>query len=88
MHLIDLQRVRWQREGWPRRWIVKDLAALDYSSPAGIVTRADKVRFLREYLGLRRLDAEGRALAASVAAKTRRIARHDAKLRGRAGSRV
>ncbi|MBN2584046.1 MAG: hypothetical protein JXL80_13355 [Planctomycetes bacterium] len=85
LHLIDLQRVRRSRRGRRvgRRWIVKDLAALNYSAPAGIVTRTDKLRFLRPYLGLARLDVAARDLVRDVAAKTARIARHDAKLQAR-----
>jgi len=84
--LIDLARVirpRWRR----RRWRVKDLAALDYSTPAAVATRADRLRFLRAYLGERRLSRQGRRLARLVARKTRRIARHDARRlrRGEAG---
>ena len=87
LHVIDLQRVRRGRGGrLGRRWIVKDLASLDYSAPAGIVTRTDKVRFLRRYLGVGRLDAAARGLIADVAAKTARIARQDAKLQARKSS--
>jgi heptose I phosphotransferase len=87
LHLIDLQRVLRARGGRLRqRWIVKDLAALDYSAPAGVVTRADKVRFLRGYLQVRKLDASARELVRLVAAKSSRIARHDAKLRARGTS--
>lgn len=32
------------------RWTIKDLAALDYSSPKSVVTRADRARFLYHYL--------------------------------------
>ena len=87
LHLIDLQRVRWRRDGRVgRRWLVKDLAALNYSAPAAVVTQTDKVRFLREYLAQARLDAAARRLVRSVLAKTGRIARHDAKLRARVES--
>ncbi|NIA22493.1 MAG: hypothetical protein GWP05_11150, partial [Anaerolineaceae bacterium] len=84
LHLIDLQRVRHcRRRQVGSRWIVKDLAALAYSAPAGVITRTDKVRFLREYLKLGKLDAAARDLIRSVAAKTGRIARHDANLQAR-----
>jgi len=77
--LIDLARafkVRWRR----RRWLVKDLAALNYSTPAK-VSRTDRLRFLKRHLGLKRLDGQTKRLARSIAAKTRRIAAHDAKKR-------
>ena len=78
--LIDVARVmrpRWRR----RRWVVKDLAALDYSTPPHAATTADRLRFLKVYLGVDRLRPADRRLARQVVAKTRRIARHDARLR-------
>ncbi|MEE9294921.1 MAG: lipopolysaccharide kinase InaA family protein, partial [Phycisphaerae bacterium] len=84
--LIDLQRVRkpvWRR----RRWRVKDLAALAYSTPRSVATPSDRVRFLRRYLGVRRLGPEGKRLVGAIAAKRARIARHDERRRrGQAGS--
>ncbi|MCK6483181.1 MAG: hypothetical protein HUU22_07015 [Phycisphaerae bacterium] len=49
--LIDLARLRRARRR-DFRWRIKDLAALEYSSPPGVVHRADRLRFLREYLGM------------------------------------
>ncbi len=84
IHLIDLQRVGYPGPGRVRRrWIIKDLAALNYSAPAGIITRTDKMRFMHIYTGRRRLDDQGRALVRDVLAKTARIARHDANMRAR-----
>ena len=79
--LIDLARVMkpWLRR---RRWIVKDLAALDYSTPAVFATAADRLRFLQTYLGVEHLGPRDRRLVRQIARKTRRIARHDARLRG------
>ena len=75
-HLIDLQRV--MRPTWfRRRWVVKDLAALNYSTPRRVATAADRVRFLRRYLDAPRLGGSGKRLARSIRAKTDRIARHD-----------
>jgi tRNA A-37 threonylcarbamoyl transferase component Bud32 len=83
LYLIDLQRVRQKRPGRVgRRWLVKDLAALEYSAPAGIVTRTDRVRFVREYLGVKKLDGAAKELIRSVVEKAGRIARHDEKKRG------
>ncbi|HPF37858.1 MAG TPA: lipopolysaccharide kinase InaA family protein [Phycisphaerae bacterium] len=71
------------------RWRIKDLAALAYSSPAPLVTRADRVRFLYHYA---RLETRGdrqavrkraRGLVASIEARTRRTARHDESRRRR-----
>lgn len=50
LQLIDLARMI-RRTGWRRhwkwRWRVKDLAALAYSAPSDLVTRTDRMRFLR-----------------------------------------
>ena len=73
--LIDLGRVfrpRWRR----RRWVVKDLAELDFSAALGGVTRADRLRFLRVYLRAGGSSESWRWLASSVGAKSRRIAAH------------
>ena len=72
--LIDLQRVfrpRWRR----RRWVVKDLAALNYSTPTDLVGRQERLRFLCRYV--RRCDRFGsvRGLARLVGGKTARMAK-------------
>jgi heptose I phosphotransferase len=51
LHLIDLHRVQ-QRNVVPRRWRVKDLAALYYSALDIGLTRRDLFRFVRWYDGL------------------------------------
>jgi len=76
LHLIDLQRVmrpRWRR----RRWVVKDLAALNYSAPLPLISTTDRVRWLTRYLGLTKLNAQARRLVHLIVGKTRRIAEHD-----------
>jgi hypothetical protein len=80
--LIDVFRVhqpRWRRQ----RWVVKDLAALNYSTPAGVATTADRVRWLQVYLGVPRLSAKDKVLVRKIVAKTRRLARHDRRRRQR-----
>ncbi|MBI1827800.1 MAG: hypothetical protein HY287_02715 [Planctomycetes bacterium] len=80
LHLIDLQRVlrpRYFRE----RWIIKDLAALNYSAPSPLITRTDRLRWLKEYLSLSNLNTPARRLAYRVIGKTLSIARHDAARR-------
>ncbi len=48
LHLIDLHRVR-QRKKLPRRWQVKDLAALHFSSFEIGLTLRDRLRFISTY---------------------------------------
>ena len=75
--LLDCERVEHRASGPPLRWRVKDLAALDLS--ATWATRADRVRWLRAYLGRDRLDDEARRLARAARRKSARMARHGAK---------
>lgn len=75
IYVIDLGRVRQQRP-LSRRWIVKDLAQLNYS--ARQASLADRVRFLREYLG-HKIGPDDRKLIVRIAAKTAAIARHSRK---------
>jgi len=72
--LIDLQRVARRRRP-RRRWLVKDLAALAHSAPPA-VTRSQKLRFLCDYLGRSRPDAQVRAWARAIEAKVARIRAH------------
>jgi len=85
LHLMDLQRMMRFRRGVPGRWIVKDLAALVFSSwpsPATFVrsevfTNTDRMRFAREYFGTDRLSAAQKALVRRAVRKARRIERHE-----------
>jgi len=72
--LIDLQRVfrpRWRR----RRWIIKDLAALNFSTPVDRVGRFERLRFLCRYLRYRGEIGSVRSLVRWIDAKTRRMAK-------------
>lgn len=74
--LIDLQRLL--RPGsCRRRWFVKDLAALNYSTPSVAVSRTTRLRFVRWYLGKDRLDRDARQLIYLVEGKTGQIGRHE-----------
>jgi tRNA A-37 threonylcarbamoyl transferase component Bud32 len=71
---IDLERV--DRDFPPRRrWLVKDLAALNHSAPA-LVTRADRLRFLLRYMSKTRLDEHVKRCVRDVAMKSARMAAH------------
>ncbi len=86
LRLIDLARMI-AKPASPGRWIIKDLASLDYSAAAGVVTRADRLRFLYHYEGARTgtQPLKGRSLSRqktrfyiqNIQARTRRMARHD-----------
>jgi heptose I phosphotransferase len=74
--LLDLQRVR-RAFPFRDRWIVKDLAALRYSSDGAVASRADRLRFLLEYLGTARVDPAARRWIRKIEAKAGRIRRHE-----------
>lgn len=82
--LIDLQRVQRRARGF-NRWVVKDLAALNYSSPRGVVSAADRMRFIRAYLAADKLGKREKSLWRRIERKTDRIRRHDARRLGRPG---
>ncbi|MCX6358043.1 MAG: hypothetical protein NT045_09280 [Candidatus Aureabacteria bacterium] len=77
--LIDLQRVQHKARG-RNRWVIKDLAALNYSAPRGVVTRTDRLRFAHRYLGVATFGARERRLLRGIGRKTEKIRRHDAIL--------
>lgn len=81
--LIDLQRVLrhpLRRE----RWICRELAQLDYSTPPAVAGRRERLRFLKRYLHGRSLREAGvRTMIRRIARKSARIAAHDARRRGR-----
>jgi heptose I phosphotransferase len=77
--LIDLQRVM-HRPMRFNRWRVRDIAQLDYSVPKTVVGLRDRLRWLKEYLGARRLDRRRYArLIRRIAAKSASIAARDAR---------
>jgi len=50
IHLIDLHRMQLRR-ATPKRWIIKDIAGLYYSSMNSDLSRRDFYRFIRAYRG-------------------------------------
>ena len=76
--LIDLQRVIRPRLRW-RRWMIKDLAALDYSTPAAAASSADRLRFWLRYRGAQSLTPGDKPIIRAIVRKARRIARHSAR---------
>lgn len=87
LRLIDAGRVR-HLPRWPmrRRWIIKDLAQLWFSTlalPAGDTQRR---RLIEQYADECGIENPAQLLS-SIARKSRQIARHDAKLRQRQPNR-
>ena len=73
--VIDLGRARRCRN-LSKRWIVKDLAQLDFSASAA--SRSDRARFLKAYLG-RRPTPTDRQFLRRIERKSRAIARHSSR---------
>jgi len=73
--LIDLARA--SRPFLQRRFQVKDIAQLHYSSPAARFSRTDRLRFYLTYAGRRRLVPRDKAFLREVAGKTARMVRHN-----------
>jgi heptose I phosphotransferase len=76
LRVIDLARMI-ERPMRSRRWRIKDLAALEYSAWAPMVTRADRLRFLKTY----HYNSISRNLLRpeidAIQTRVRRMARHD-----------
>jgi heptose I phosphotransferase len=75
VNLIDLQRVEHRRYlRW--RWLVKDLAQLAYSAPRDRVTCTQKMAFIKQYLGVKKLRPQDKRLIRRVLAKQRSMERN------------
>lgn len=74
--LIDWGRLIESRRD---RWRIKDLAQLLFSSDLAGINRSDRLRFLLQYLGIRRLNPEARALARKVTWKAALYRRHSVR---------
>lgn len=72
--LIDLGRLLHSRLP---RWRVKDLGALLFSTYIPGVTRTDRMRFFKQYLGIDRLTPDAKRLARRVIWKADRYHRHN-----------
>ena len=83
LHLIDLHRVQ-IRASTPRRWRVKDLAALYYSALHIGLSQRDLYRFIRWYTGTSLTDAlgEGAPLWREVEQRALRLGRTKPVARG------
>lgn len=86
LKIIDLQRVL--RYPWfKRRWKIKDLASLNYSSPKGIFTRGDRLLYFKYYQGVSDLGEADRHLLKIIQKKTGRIDKHTVRMYQKRGKR-
>jgi heptose I phosphotransferase len=82
LRIIDLQRVGYRRRP-ARRWVIKDLGQLHYSSNGLPISDRDRLRFMAVYSTPKRSRVLCRFTISQILRKSRSIARHDAKLRTR-----
>ena len=68
--LIDFTRLK---HSGRERWRIKDLAQLSFSADQPDVSRTDRLRFLKHYLGLRHLDRSARRLLTRIEAQGRPV---------------
>ena len=74
IRMIDLQRVQ-HRRLLRRRWIVKDLAQLAWSTPRDRIKCTQKLAFIRRYLGVAKLRPCDKRLIREVLAKQQTMER-------------
>ena len=77
--LIDLQRVV-KMKFLKQRWIVKDLAQLNFTSDYECVNLKDKLRFMRFYFGVNKFSKDHKKIMVKIFKKTDRMRRHIPKV--------
>lgn len=78
LSLIDLHRC-FRPMLLKERFRIKDLAQLHYSARGDVISRADRVRFWKNYTQTDRLSKSDKIRIGKIHAKALRIARHDRK---------
>jgi heptose I phosphotransferase len=79
LYVIDLHRVS-VRDKVGKRWMVKDLAALLFSSLEVPVTHGQRLAFYKRYMQINRLSADDKTLIRLIVRKCIKIARHTEKM--------
>jgi heptosyltransferase II len=77
-YLIDLARV-FKPVLMRRRFQIKDIAQVYYSSPGKFFSKTDRMRFYMTYAGQSRLRRKDKAFIRKVIKKAEQMARHDIK---------
>ncbi len=77
-YLIDLARV-FKPVLMRRRFQIKDIAQVYYSSPGKFFSKTDRMRFYMTYAGQRKLRRKDKAFIHKVINKAEQMARHDIK---------
>jgi heptose I phosphotransferase len=77
-YLIDLHRT-FKPLLLARRFQIKDITQLYYSAPGQIFSRADRLRFYKQYTGRKKLTRRDRIFIRKLKARAWRMADHDIK---------
>jgi len=64
------------RKKVPERWIIKDLAALNYSARSKNINRTDKLRFLKHYLSVSKILKRDKLFILKILKKTNKMIKH------------
>ena len=75
-YLIDLARV-FQPSVFRRRFQIKDIAQIYYSSPGKFFSRTDRMRFYINYTGQQKLTTTDKDFIRKVIKKVKQMAQHD-----------
>jgi len=75
LFIVDLHRVD-IRKKVPERWIIKDLAALNYSAKSKNITRTDKLRFLKHYFSVSKISKQDKLFVLKIIKKTNKMMKH------------
>lgn len=78
LFIVDLHRVKRFKHP-PMRLIVKDIAALNYSADEIHIKTAYKIRFLKQYLSIDRLNPQTKRFIRRVIKKTEKMKKHNRK---------
>jgi heptose I phosphotransferase len=81
LYVIDLHRVN-VRDKVGKRWMVKDLAALLFSSLEVPVTHGQRLAFYKRYMQINRLSVDDKTLIRLIIKKCNKIARHTQRMYG------
>ncbi len=77
-YLIDLHRT-FKPMLFDERFRIKDITQLFYSAPGDVISRADRLRFFKRYLGQERLSRADKAFIGKLKSRAWRMADHDIK---------
>ncbi len=77
-YLIDLARA-FKPLIFKKRFQIKDIAQLYYSSPGSIFSYTDRMRFYLKYTGRKKLSPDDKVFIRQVIKKVNRMAKHDNK---------